>query len=153
MTTPVASAAPPAPETDPYLYGWRYVTRSGVNGAVVCDQVPLTLEDVLHPLEDDVIPANTVHGIESEYIRQACESRLSGVTGVLVLADCLVNWDHPSIEPMSPDVTVLFNVADPDLPRGMFFTAREGTRPSAVVEIVSPHTRRTTSPRSTCITS
>ncbi len=28
MTTPVATLVPPAPQTDPYLYGWRYVTRS-----------------------------------------------------------------------------------------------------------------------------
>ena len=34
---------------DPYRYGWRYVCRPGANGRKVWEQVPLTLEDVLHP--------------------------------------------------------------------------------------------------------
>ncbi len=42
---------------------------------------------------------------------------------------------------MSPDVSVIFDVADPNMRRGTFYTAREGTWPHAVVEIVSPHTR------------
>jgi hypothetical protein len=141
MTTPVASTAPPARDTNPYTYGWRYVTRRGANGEVTLDEVPLTLEDVLHPLEGDVIPENSLHGIERDYIRRACQSRLRGVAGVLVLADCLIDWDHPIIRPISPDVSVIFDVADPGLPRGMFYTAREGTRPSLVLEIVSSHTR------------
>jgi Uma2 family endonuclease len=141
MTIPVASTAPPVDYAHLYRYGYRYVKRPGTNGEDVYDQVPLTLEDVLHPLEGDVIPENTVHRPEGDYIRRACQSRLRSVAGVLVTSDCLIDWDHPTIRSMSPDVAVIFNVADPSLPRGTFYTAQEGTRPSAVVEIVSPHTR------------
>ncbi len=128
-------------DTNPYPYGYRYVQRAGTNGEVVHDQVPLTLEDVLHPLEDDVISENTDHNTDRDYIKRACLSRLRRVTGALVMSDCIIDWDHPTIRPMSPDVSVIFDVADPNMRRGTFYTAREGTWPSAVVEIVSPHSR------------
>ena len=117
MTTPVASAAPPAQDTNPFPYGYRYLQRPGTNGDVVHDQVPLTLEDVLHPLEDDVISENTDHNNERDYIKRACRSRLRRRTGALVMSDCIIDWDHPTIRPMSPDVSVIFEVADPQLRR------------------------------------
>ncbi len=141
MTTPVASTAPPMDYAHLYRYGYRYVKRPGTNGEEVYDQVPLTLADVLHPREGDVIVENSVHNDERDYIKRACRSRLRDQADALVLSDCLIDWDHPTIGSMSPDVTVLFNVADPSLQRGTFYTAQEGTRPRAVVEIVSPHTR------------
>ncbi len=141
MTTPVASASPPARDADLYRYGWRYVKRPGTNGEDVYDQVPLTLEDVLHPQEDDVIPKNPVHNLERDYIRRACLSRLRGTARVLVLSDCLIDWGNAGINPLSPDVSVFFNVADPDMQGGTFYTARQGTWPSLVLELVSPHTR------------
>jgi hypothetical protein len=74
-----------------FSYGWRYVTRIGTNGNEEVDQIPLTLEDVLHPQEDDVIPQSTQHSDECIYIQHACRTRLYGVTGVLVLNDCLID--------------------------------------------------------------
>jgi colicin import membrane protein len=141
MTTPVASAAPPAPSVEPLPYGWRLVERPGANGKVEYDQVPLSLEDVLHPQEGDEIPEHPVHNTERDYIKRACRSRLHGVRGVLVLSDCLIHWGSAGIRALSPDVSVIFNVPDTHVPGGMFYTAREGTRPRLVVEIVSPHTR------------
>jgi colicin import membrane protein len=119
------------------------VTRSGANGEGGYDEVPLTLEDVLHPLEDDIIPEDTFHNTDRAYIKSACQSRLRDRSGVLVMSDCLIDWNHASIRPMSPDVSVIFDVADPGMRRGTFYSAREGTWPRAVVEIVSPHTRST----------
>jgi hypothetical protein len=52
---PVSQAnAPGAP--NPFRYGWRFVRRTAEDGTESLDQVPLTLEDVLHPQENDVIP-------------------------------------------------------------------------------------------------
>jgi len=62
-TTTVEVLVAPAPSTydvddaDPYRYGWRYVRCEREDGVVVTEQVPLTLEDVLHPQEgDQVLP-------------------------------------------------------------------------------------------------
>jgi hypothetical protein len=41
------------PETDPFRYGSRWVKVVGLDGAVTHDQVPLTLDDLLHPREED----------------------------------------------------------------------------------------------------
>ncbi len=141
MTTPVASAAPPARYADEFLYGLRYVQRAGTNGEVVFDEVPLTLEDVLHPLEGDVIPEHPFHGEDRDYLRRACHSRVLDDSGVVVLSDCLIDWGNAGIRPLSPDVSIIFDVPDSYRPSGMFWTAREGTRPRLVLEIVSPHTR------------
>jgi hypothetical protein len=43
------------PELDPYRYGWRYVRVVAPDGTQRFDQVPLTLEDVLFPEEEDFI--------------------------------------------------------------------------------------------------
>src|SRR5262245_26108199 len=91
MSTPTVPstptvAAPPvvAPADDPYRYGYRCVTRVGPDGRTVCEQVPLTLEDVLHQQEDDHIAENTVHNEERDFLRNACAHRLAGQAGALV---------------------------------------------------------------------
>lgn len=43
------TASPETAHTDGYPYGWRYVESVLPNGSALFDQVPLTLEDVLHP--------------------------------------------------------------------------------------------------------
>ena len=44
------------PPPDPFRFGWRYVQQIRANGSKVSVQVPLTLDDVLHPQEGDHIP-------------------------------------------------------------------------------------------------
>ena len=38
---------------DPFRLGWRFVERTRADGTVVTDQVPLTLDDLLFPQEND----------------------------------------------------------------------------------------------------
>ena len=148
MTPSATTAVPPAPvlpepvETE-FPHGWREVARTDAKGKVEIERIPLTLEDVLHPREGDYIPHSTQHCDECIYIQHACRTRLHGVAGVLVLNDCLIHWGNVGVRPMSPDVAVIFNVADPTRRRGMFYTVAEGTRPSVVVEVVSPDGRGT----------
>ena len=49
---------PPGPPGGPYSfrYGWRYVRIVRPDGTEDHDQVPLTLEDVLHPEVGDIMP-------------------------------------------------------------------------------------------------
>jgi Uma2 family endonuclease len=133
---------PPAEaEEERFRYGWRYVTRVGADGRTVVDEVPLTLEDVLHPREGDVIPENTLHEPECTYLENVAEARLAGRKGWLVLSDCLIDWGVKRVQPMSPDLALIPNVADPKQRRGTFRVKQEGTAPVLVVEITSPDTR------------
>src|SRR5258708_3626900 len=50
------SRQPEAP--DPFRFGWRYLRKKRADGREVSVQVPLTLDDVLHPREGDHIPEN-----------------------------------------------------------------------------------------------
>src|SRR5947209_8002964 len=87
----LAPAGAPPPD-NPYYYGWRHVNRTLPDGRVEVDQVPLTLEDVLHPEEYDFIVNNQQHHLDLEYLPPVLRTRLPGLNGGHVTADCLVNW-------------------------------------------------------------
>src|SRR5436189_111756 len=87
---------PETPDSAP-CYGWRYRRHEKPDGIVELEEVPLTLEDVLHPLENDVIPEQPFHEQERGYLSGVFRTRLSRLTGGLVLSDCLVDWGVPGI--------------------------------------------------------
>ncbi len=137
---PISPAVPPA--NDPYYYGWRYVERRLPDGRVEVDQVGLTLEDVLHPQEDDVIPERPLHELERAYLSGVFRTRLPGLNNGLVLSDCLVDWGVEDVRNHSPDVSVFEDLRNPpDLNKGIFYLADSGGRCVLVLELVSPHTR------------
>src|SRR5439155_17429248 len=86
----VKTRAPVEPP-DPFRFGWRYVKRQR-NGAVEYVQVPLTLDDVLHPREGDHIPENSQQCQDRAYLYEVLHWRLADSPEALVLSDCLVNW-------------------------------------------------------------
>jgi Uma2 family endonuclease len=141
---PRSAARPPRlPEPDPFRYGWRFIKKIMPDGTTDLVQVPLTLEDVLHPQEDDVIPDRPLQRLDSEYLgpifRTRAEQRL---LGALVLVDCLVNWGVPGIRNHSPDLSVFEGVTNPPgLDIGTFRLRASGGRCVLALEIVSPHTR------------
>jgi Uma2 family endonuclease len=138
---PTAPPSPPRPKVDRFPYGWRDVRQPRPDGNVTWERIPLTLEDVLHPQEGDVIPENTQHHAERDYLYDVFTSRLAGRSDALVLSDCLIDWGLDDLGDHSPDVAPVLGVTDPARRRGKFYVAREGTRPFLVVEIVSPDTR------------
>jgi colicin import membrane protein len=144
MTAKLITTSPPAPpsqDADPFRYGWRDVQQTRPDGSVAWERVALTLEDVLHPQEGDVIPENNLHERERRYVTDVFERRLAGRTDSLVLSDCLIDWGLEGLRDHSPDVAPVLDVTDPQRRRGKFYVAREGTRPFLIVEIVSPDTR------------
>ena len=58
----------PAADLDPFRYGWRYVPTKLPDGTVELEQVPLTLEDLLHPEPEDVKPVRTRHEMDCAYL-------------------------------------------------------------------------------------
>ncbi len=73
---------PPAlpPRNDPFRYGWRYVLRgTAPNGQELWDQVPLTLDDVLHPEVGDFIVNSTAHAPIASIWQMSSNRAASGI--------------------------------------------------------------------------
>lgn len=126
---------------DPYRYGWRYVRRTLPDGRTVFDQVPLTLEDVLHPQEEDVIVHSDQHENIRVYLREALKARLAADPRVRVFSDLRFAWDVPGLKPLDPDVAIVFGVRK-RCNWSTFDVAKEVVRPALVIEVTSPETRK-----------
>jgi len=131
-----------AVETDmpeDFPYGWRYVTLPGRDEP---EQVPLTLEDVLHPLEGDVIAERIYHNEDREYLRRAFGSRPVGPPHVHVASDLLTDFGVAGVRNMSPDTAIFVGMREaPDRLTGLLELGSTGGRCLLVAEIVSPDTR------------
>src|SRR5262245_2840330 len=112
MTRSAARTTPP-PESEPFRYGWRFVKKIQRDGTLDLVQVPLTLEDVLHPQEDDHISESTLQERDAEYLRPIFRLRAARLPGGYYLADCLVNWGVPGIGNHSPDLAVFRDLTHP----------------------------------------
>lgn len=133
------AAAPPKTAADPFAIGWREVKQVLDDGSTKVEQVPLTLEDALHPREGDTIVQNTFHDRDWVYLREVAHNRVAADPTALVLSDCKVLWSDGVHH--SPDISVCFGVDDPDRFRSVFDVAAEGTLPQLIIEVVSPSTR------------
>jgi Uma2 family endonuclease len=133
---------PSPPENDPFRYGWRFVRKIGPDGREDLEQVPLTLEDVLHPQEDDQIPENDVQDEERGDFARILRLRWPREQGNRVFSGCIVNWGVPGIRNHSPDVSMFTGIVwwQPE-PIGIFDLAASGGRCRMALEIVSPDTR------------
>jgi len=127
--------------SDPYLYGWRQVTRYAPDGEMVFVLQPLTLDDILHPQEDDQRMHAPYHERICRYLADVFATYLAHDPTVQVFTDLRVAWNHPYIDPHTPDISVVFGVNNQGQEWTTFYEAKEGTRPTLVVEVTSPSTR------------
>ena len=107
---------PPGPPdgSDPFRYGWRYVRIVRPDGTEELDQVPLTLEDVLHPEVGDVIVESDPHDSDRGYLKAVSKTRLVGDPAAVVLSDCQVDFNIRGVKPLCPDLAVFFGVRRTD---------------------------------------
>jgi Uma2 family endonuclease len=128
----------PTPE-DPFPYGWRYVTIQR-NGEEELLQVPLTLDDVLHPEEEDFVIQLDEHFVLCKYMYEVLNWWLRDEPQTVVLCDMLIDWNKQGIRPHAPDVTVLREVQN--RPHLTSYRLREtGGSPMLVIEVTSARTR------------
>jgi Uma2 family endonuclease len=131
---------PPRSDQASFAYGWRDVPRPGRNGRTQWDRIPLTLEDVLHPQEEDVILASDPHADDCTYLRNVAKDRHADDDTVAILTDCDIYWDIPGLRHHRPDLAVIFGVKrQEDWPS--FHVKKEKVRPRLIVEVASPQTR------------
>jgi colicin import membrane protein len=132
----------PVDALDPFPYGWRCVPKTAKNGSETTVQVPLTLEDILHPHEEDVRLLSDSHWQDTFYLYGAFKTVLLEISGAIVLADCRIAWDREGDYGHGPDVAVIFKVRKRK-DWSTFNVVKEKTRPALIVEVTSPSTRST----------
>jgi Uma2 family endonuclease len=135
------------PPEDNFSFGYRWEPRTLPDGTTKYEQVPLTVEDVLHPQPDDVIPVRPQHAIDCRYLvnvfRVRAAAELASQPIVYVSDDHLVDWGVPDQRNTSPDVGVFAGLKHEVAPLdGTFDLVASGGRCVLVVEVVSPDARR-----------
>jgi Uma2 family endonuclease len=123
---------------DPFRYGTRWKSVRLPGGKVVMQLVPLTAEDLLDPQLGDEVPQSDPHHELLLVVDELLTRHFASREDVHVASDLKMIWGIPGLPGPSPDVAVIPGVRrkrDPE--RTVFDVAREGTRPSLVIEIVS----------------
>lgn len=143
MTTTLSNPTPSAdtPAEDPFRYGWRIVRRDLGDGYFDEELVPLRLIDLLHPEEGDQVLCNYDHQRRVRYLTNVFLARTADRPDAVVLSDVRIAWDVPDLRPHGPDIMVIFGVQT-IRNWSTFDVAREGVRPTLIVEVTSPETRR-----------
>jgi colicin import membrane protein len=128
----------PTPE-DPFRYGWRYVRREEADGTEAWERVPLTLEDVLHPQEEDFVAQNVSHQLRQRYLQEVISAQLAHDPTAIVVADLLIAWDVSGLKGHAPDIAVILGVRERKS-WSTFYVSQEGVRPVLIIELTSPST-------------
>jgi colicin import membrane protein len=138
-TTPQPTPLPDA-DADPFRYGWRLIPRPTPDNPYHLEQVPLTLEDVLHPEVGDFIVHSDRHETDRMYLTAVLRARLEPSRRAIVLSDVRIAWDLPDLRAHGPDVMVIPGVRK-RRNWSTFEVAVERARPALIIEIVSPDAR------------
>lgn len=142
MTPPPTNPILPAdaPAEDPFRYGWRFVPRPTPENPRDLDQVPLTLEDVLHPEVGDFIVHRDRHTTDRMYLTQVLRACLETSGVAIVLSNIRIAWDVPDLRPHGPDIMVIPGLRE-RRDWSTFDVSVEGVRPALIIEIAEPETR------------
>jgi len=124
---------------DPFRYGWRYRQSFDADGALIIEQIPLTVEDLLHPQEGDQVTHRADHQRRRRYLCDIFEGQLRHDPTAVVLDDVRVAWDIPDLGAHGPDIAVILGVRERKN-WSTFDVAQEGVRPALLIEITSPET-------------
>lgn len=127
-------------EDDPFRHGVRHVPRTLDDGTVVYDQIPLRQEDLLFPEEWDRHVITDGHRLDCNYLQNAFAVQVQGDATARVLGDLRVDWSHPEIQPLGPDVILVTGV-NGRRDWTTFNVVAEGAATPLVVEVTSPDTR------------
>src|SRR5262245_5695519 len=130
-------------EGNPFPYGFRWRRVRLPSGEEKEETIPLTAQDVLNPQFGDKVPQTEHHFRLATALADLLMRRYESREDILVLGDVQIYWDIPGLPNTSPDISVI-----PGARKGrrrVFKVAKEGTRPSLIIEVVSdsdPEMRR-----------
>lgn len=129
----------PASEVLPY--GWRYELRKRRDGTEYYHEIPLTEEDLLDPQEGDRKMQKTTHARCTVEIFDRLDNYYIEDPTTGVFFDLKMEWGIPGLKNPAPDISVIPNVRDKEADLGSFKVKEQGTRPTLVIEVASPHYR------------
>jgi Uma2 family endonuclease len=125
-----------------YPHGYRLVERTLPDGRVELDYIALTVEDVLHPQENDEIPVRGIHELDCRHLTNVFWSRPLTPPITYVAADWLTDFGVAEVKKVSPDIAVYVGMTQqPDMESGTFLLPEWGGRCVLAVEVVSPDRR------------
>ncbi len=135
----VPATAPPK-DIDFAETGWHEDWIEHPDGTIEIVWTPLTDAEFLHPREGDRLPNNTFHDRIVSTLQDLLKRWFSAQPNTCVFSDLLIEWDI-DLGDHSPDISVVFDVQEPERDRFTFVVAEEGVRPAVVMEVVSPRYR------------
>lgn len=124
-------------EESDFRYGFRQRKAWDAEGREVFEDIPLTPEDYLHPLEGDVMTQGNPHERMLGLLADVLRRWLERIPGVGVFSDVLVRWGIADLPNQAPDVAVVRGLADPAEVGGSLDCAALGVKPCLAIELVS----------------
>ncbi len=143
MPLPVRKIDPP-PDSSPHFTEepheavFRPVRKQ--NGELVVEKLPLTLDVLLDPREEDQMTQSRPHERQLGPFADTLERFLERQEGVAVLSDMLILWKQLGERDVVPDLCVVKGVRDRDAIDRHFDPVKEGSSPCLVFEVVSDST-------------
>jgi colicin import membrane protein len=142
MSTDLQESATKLPDGYPFHIGSRLMHYVDDSGKPNHKYIPLTLEDFIHPQENDRFMILDQHWTTVTYIRQALELANRDTKGFRVFSYHRIDWQVDGILPHGPDVAVFENFwQDWDPMKGTLPVKDMGANPIAVIEVTSESTR------------
>jgi Uma2 family endonuclease len=140
----------PAPKVDERTYSPRFPEEAGEalfrtvvrpDGEVVVEKIPLTLDVLLHPREDDQVTQSRPHHKKLNPLADTLGRFLERQSGVGVFSDLMILWKQLGERDVSPDVYVVKGLRDREAIDLRFDPVAEGASPCLVIEVVSTGSR------------
>ncbi len=129
-------------ENDEFYYGYRILITHDDNGAEIYTTMPLTPDDFLDPLEGDRFMQGQPHYKNTGALHSIFEYIHRNTPATIVLSDVKMVWGIDGLSDPAPDIAVIPDVADSLEEHTSFDVRKQGTRPSFILEVVSPKYRR-----------
>ena len=111
------------------------------DGDVVVEKIPLTLDVLLDPQEDDQVSQSRPHHKKLNPLADTLERFLERQPGVGVFSELMILWEQLGERDVAPDVYVVKGVRDRDAIDGSFDPVAEKANPCLVIEVVSTSSR------------
>jgi len=116
-------------------------TSRDADGQLVIEEIPLTLEILLNPSEDDHVPQGNPHDRVLSPLKQRLRHHLERRGGWGVFSDLMVHWGRKDLRSVAPDVTVAEGIADPEAVDENLDVAATGCRVRTVFEVVTTRSK------------
>jgi Uma2 family endonuclease len=131
------NAAPVGSDASPH--GWREVPVRYPDGTLGYREEPLAPDAFLDPQEGDHLIQGTEHEFCVHDLAVRLRHHFRNDPTRAVYSDVKMKWGIAGLKEPAPDIAVIPDIRDRDRPRNSFRVPSEGTRPSLIIEVVSPY--------------